>query len=94
MKNVNLTGLYLALVAKFGVTGFELTSIVPQNTETKEPIDAMIDFYGGNVVAFDLSEIGRILNENITGEIKQATASLKSDKIHIYIEFTNSEFKD
>lgn len=85
MKNVNLTGLYLSLVAEFGVTSFELSSIVP--TTTNEPIDAAIDFNSRLEVEFDLERIQSIVNENITGDVKQATVKAKENVIHVYIEF-------
>jgi len=84
MKNVNLTGLYLSLVAEFGVTSFELSSIVP--TTTNEPIDAMIDF-NSNLEVFDIDRIQSIVNENIAVEVKQATVKIKESVIHVYIEF-------
>ena len=84
MKNVNLTGLYLSLVAEFGVTSFELSSIVP--TTTNEPIDAMIDF-NSNLEVFDIDRIQTIVNENIAVEVKQATVKVKENVIHVYIEF-------
>lgn len=83
MKNVNLTGLYLALVSEFGVTSFELSSIVPT---TNEPIDAMIDF-NSKLDEFDVDRIQSIVTENITGEVKQATVKTKGNVIHVYIEF-------
>ncbi len=85
MKNVNLTGLYLSLVAEFGVTSFELSSIVP--TTTNEPIDAMIDFNSRLDIEFDAERIQSIVNENITGDVKQATVKTKENVIHVYIEF-------
>lgn len=85
MKNVNLTGLYLSLVAEFGVTSFELSSIVP--TTTNEPIDAMIDFNSRLDIEFDAERIQSIVNENITGDVKQATIKTKENVIHVYIEF-------
>ncbi len=88
MKNVNLIGLFLALVTNFGVTGFSLNSLIP---EGKEPIDASIDFVSGNVGVFDLGKIDELLKENITGEVKQAVVSLKEGKIHIYIEFLGGD---
>lgn len=85
MKNVNLTGLYLSLVAEFGITSFELSSIVP--TTTNEPIDAMIDFNSHLDNEFDIERIQSIVNENITGDVKQATVKTKENVIHVYIEF-------
>ena len=84
MKNVNLTGLYLSLVAEFGVTSFELSSIVP--TTTNEPIDAMIDF-NSTSNEFDVDRIQSIVNKNIAVEVKQATVKTKENVIHVYIEF-------
>jgi len=84
MKNVNLTGLFLSLVAEFGVTSFELSSIVP--TTTNEPIDAMIDF-NSRLDEFDIDRIQSIVNENIAVEVKQATVKIKESVIHVYIEF-------
>jgi hypothetical protein len=86
MKNVNLTGLYLALVSDFGVTSFELSSIVP--TTTNEPIDAMIDFNSRlEEVEFDIDTLQSIVNQNIVGDVKQATVKTKENVIHVYIEF-------
>jgi hypothetical protein len=86
MKNVNLTGLYLSLVAEFGVTSFELSSIVP--TTTNEPIDAMIDFNSRlDNVDFDIEKLQSIVNDNIIGDVKQATVKIQENVIHVYIEF-------
>jgi hypothetical protein len=86
MKNVNLTGLYLSLVAEFGVTSFELSSIVP--TTTNEPIDAMIDFNSRlDNVDFDVEKLQSIVNDNIIGDVKQATVKIQENVIHVYIEF-------
>ena len=84
MKNVNLTGLYLSLVAEFGVTSFELSSIIP--TTTNEPIDAMIDF-NSRLDEFDIERLQTIVNDNITGNVKQATVKTIENVIHVYIEF-------
>ena len=83
MKNVNLTGLYLSLVAEFGVTSFELSSIIPT---TNEPIDAMIDF-NSRLDEFDIERLQTIVNDNITGDVKQATVKTIENVIHVYIEF-------
>jgi len=85
MKNVNLTGLYLSLVAEFGVTSFDLSSITP--TTTNEPIDAMIDFNSRLDIEFDIERLQTILNDNITGDVKQATVKTKENVINVYIEF-------
>lgn len=86
MKNVNLTGLYLSLVAEFGVTSFELSSIVP--TTTNEPIDVMIDFNSRlDNVEFDVEKLQSIVNDNIIGDVKQATVKIQENVIHVYIEF-------
>jgi len=89
MKNINLTGLYLALVAQFGVSGFELSSM--KKIDSTEPTDALILFKDGNAGVFDLGKINEILKENITGDVKEAGVSLKQDKIEIYIEFLSSD---
>ncbi len=94
MKNLNLTGLYLALIAKCDVTGFEVSSIIPQGNTPKEPIDVMIDFYSRKVDESTLDEVNQILKDNITGEVKQAEVKTKEGIIHVYVEFMNSEFKD
>lgn len=86
MENVNLTGLYLALVTDFGVTSFELSSIVP--TTTNKPIDIMIDFNSRfEDVEFDVEKISKIVNDNISGEVKQSIVKTKESVIHVYIEF-------
>lgn len=93
MKNVNLTGLFLAMVAKFDVSGFELTSIIPQNTEVKEPIDVMIDFTCNDITLLDINEINKIINENIAGEVKQTSVKIKGNIIHVYVEFADLKVK-
>jgi hypothetical protein len=87
MKNVNLTGLYMAMVAKFGVTGFELSSLVPQGGE---PIDMLITFNGGDIenldnlkVLFDVDEITR---QNVTGDLQTINFKINEGRIQIYLE--------
>ncbi len=95
MKNLNLTDLFLAMVAKFGVSGFELSSIIPKNAE---PIDAHIRFKDATVIEEDITEINEIIYEYITGEVKQVVVKLNDGtdykEIIVYIEFINSEFLD
>jgi len=91
MKNVNLTGIFLAMIAQFGVSGFELSSIIPID---KEPIDALIKFKDATVNEEDIASINEIIYANVIGEVRQVEAKLKDGTIEIYIEFTNSEFLD
>lgn len=91
MKNVNLSGIFLAMVADFGARGFELSSIVP---EGGEPIDALVQFKGADVSKFDEAKANTILTENITGNVLQAVAKVKNDVIEVYIEFENSQYLD
>lgn len=91
MKNVNLTGLFLAMSAEFGVAGFELACITPVG---KEPIDALIHFKDGLIGVFDLGKAEEIVKANLTGDVKQFNVSLMSGEIEVYIEFTNSTFID
>jgi hypothetical protein len=95
MKNVNLTGLFLALSAKFGVNAFELSSIAP---EGKEPNDVLIKFKGGNFGYIDLEAAAEkcetvevLVNENITGEVSKISTSIKSGDLELYIEFLTSD---
>lgn len=83
MKNINLTGLYLAMVAKFGVTGFELSSLVPQGGE---PIDMLITFNGGSIGEFDLSKIEEFVIENQTGELQTIRTKIIDGRVQIYLE--------
>lgn len=87
MKNVNLTGLYLAMVAKFGVTGFELSSLVPQGGE---PIDMLITFNGGSIENIDnltvLFDVNEFINQNVTGELQTIRTKINEGKIQIYLE--------
>lgn len=98
MKNVNLTGIFLAMVESFGVNSFNLTSIVP---EGGEPIDALITFDGGDFNWFDLEDaankceaVENIVKANLTGEVLQIRTSIKNSKLELYIEFENSKFLD
>jgi hypothetical protein len=87
MKNVNLTGLYLAMVAKFGVTGFELSSLVPQSGE---PIDMLITFNGGDIENLDkftvLFDVDEIIRQNMTGDLQTIRTKINEGKIQIYLE--------
>lgn len=84
MKNVNLTGLYLALVSEFGVIGFTLSSIVPN---TNEPIDAAIDFTSKDEeIEFDVVRIQELVNQNVT-DVKQTRIKTSENILHVYIEF-------
>jgi hypothetical protein len=89
MKNVNLTGLYLAMITNFGVNGFDLHSIIP---EGGEPIDALICFRGGNEKLNDIDKINEMVSEHITGDVKQVKVDITALYIQVYIEFTNSTF--
>lgn len=91
MKNVNLTGLFLAMVAKFSVNSFDLHSVVP---EGGEPIDALITFKGGNVGVFDLGKVLELVKENLTDAIKESGVKIKEGNVQVYIEFANSTFID
>ena len=84
MKNVNLTGLFLALVAKYGVSSFKVNSII--NNKTNEPVDAIITFYNGNLTTLNLDEAEQIVKAN-TGEVKQFTVKKHKNNIRVYIEF-------
>lgn len=93
MKNVNLTGLYLALVASCDVTGFELSGL--RKIDSVEPTDALITFYPKDVNKVDISDVNKILKENITGEVMSMQAIIDNqNNISIYIEFDNSDFND
>ena len=84
MKNVNLTGLYLAMVSKFGVTGFELTSLVPQGGE---PIDMLITFYGGDINSLTiLADVDACIRQNISGELQVIRPKINEGRIQIYLE--------
>lgn len=85
MKNVNLTGLYLALIVKADVSGFNLTSIRP--ITSVEPIDAAIDFTCPDTTKLNLDDITDIVKSHINGEVKQVLVKLKDETIHTYIEF-------
>ena len=90
MKNVNLTGLYLALMAKYGVQYFELSSI--KKIGSTEPVDVMIHFNCKDTDLITLDDVNAILADNIKGEFKQAVAGVKDSQIQIYIEFLVYEF--
>lgn len=92
MKNVNLTGIFLAMVAEFGVNHMQLDSIVPVGGD--EPIDALISFKGCDMATFDQHKADTILSDNITGKVLQAVVKAKDDSIEVYIEFENSDFID
>ena len=85
MKNLNLTGLYLALIAKYDVSGFNLSSI--RKIGSNEPVDASIDFFDNDLVEIDLELVKTLVEANIEGEVKQVAVRLKDSYIHVYIEF-------
>jgi hypothetical protein len=93
MKNVNLTGLYLALIANCDVTGFELSSV--RKLASVEPSDVLIDFEPRDAAKVNIAEVEKIVKENITGDVKQVVVNLNDKKkIHVYIEFVNSDWND
>jgi len=85
MENVNLTKLYLGLIEKCNVTGFELSSI--RKVDSIKPVDAKINFKVVDIQSVDLEMARSVLAYCITGEVKQSTIKLKDDSIEIYIEF-------
>lgn len=89
MKNVNLTSLYLNLLAKFNISTFNCSSI--KKTGETEPNDIMIRCHIIDEAPINIDEVKTILDSNITGEVKQATATLVDDKIQIYIEFLGND---
>lgn len=88
MKNVNLTGLFLALVAKYGVTSFKVNSII--NNKTNEPVDAIITFYNGKLDTLNLNEAEEIVKVNV-GEVKQFTVKKHKNNIRVYVEFIGND---
>ena len=97
MKNVNLTGLFLAMNENFNCAGFNCNSLIPDG---REPIDMMLVF-NVNKNTFkneDIAKVNKIVYEHITGEVKQVNIQFDDDKTNgnltIYIEFMNSEFID
>ena len=93
MKNVNLTGLYLALIANCDVTGFELSSL--RKNDSVEPTDALITFYPKDSNKVNISEVNKILKENVTGDVLSMDAKFNNqNNISIHIEFNNSDFND
>jgi len=92
MKNVNLSLIFLGMVADFGARGMEVSSIVPDGGI--EPIDALISFKGCDMSTFDQHKADTIIADNITGNVLQAVVKPKEDSIELYIEFENSKFLD
>lgn len=101
MKNLNLTGLFLGMVERFNVSGFEITSIKPKDGEI---IDALIVFKNAKLSEDDLSDIydtNKIVFDNI-GEERDVVGSFRAitpkiinnNQIQLYIEFVTSEFLD
>ena len=85
MKNLNLTGLYLDLIAKYDVTGFHLSSI--RKIGSIEPTDASIDFFNYRYGDIDMELVKTLVEANIEGAYKQLAVRLKDTYIHVYIEF-------
>jgi hypothetical protein len=46
----------------------------------------MIDF-NSRIDEFDVERLQTIVNDNITGDVKQATVKTIENVIHVYIEF-------
>ena len=92
MKNVNLTGLFLALVASCDVTGFELSCL--RKIDSLEPSDAQINFFYTGKKEINVDEIKEEIVKYITSETKQISVALRNEKISVYIEFMNSDFND
>lgn len=93
MKNVNITGIFLAMIAKFGVSTFEVSSIIPKGGA--EPIDVMLSFKNINITLENTaSEINEIVYENITGEVKSVSTTMNHGVLHIYIELKEMVIND
>lgn len=92
MKNVNLSLIFLGMIADFGARGMNVTSIVPEGGE--EPIDALITFTGCDMKSFDQHKADTIIADNITGNVLQAVVKPKEDVIELYVEFENSKYLD
>ena len=97
MKNVNLTGLFLALASQFDCAGFNCNSLIPTGGE---PIDMMLIFNvdKNTFKQEDIAKVNEIVYENITGEVKQVNTQFDNEKTNgnltIYVEFNNSTFID
>lgn len=91
MKNVNLSQMFLVMVANFGAKGFSLNSII---SNEGQPIDALIEFNGCDMSTFDQSKANQFLMDSINGDVLQAVIEPKDNVIEVYIEFTNSKFTE
>lgn len=92
MKNVNLTQIYLDLIARCNVTGFTLSSI--RKTNSVEPIDAVMDFDCVDINAVNIEDVKEIVNTNISGLVRKYDAKINDNKIHVYIEFIGGDYND
>lgn len=93
MKNVNLTGLYMALILKCDIRGFELSGL--RKIDNPEPYDMTLDFVPMDITSVNIDEVKNIVVSNIDGEVKQVSVSIIEDsKVHIYVEFMNSDWND
>lgn len=97
MKNVNLTGIFLAMASTFGCAGFNTNSLIPTDGE---PIDMMLMF-NVNKDTFkdeDIAKVNEIVYANIGEVVKQVDIKFDGDKTNsnltIYVEFANSTFID
>lgn len=90
MKNVNLTGIYLDLITKCGINGFELSSII--KTDNPNPCDMVMRFTPTLEVKHD--DIKDIVNKHITSDVKHLSVAIKENKVEIYMEFIGHDFND
>lgn len=83
MKNVNLSGIYLHLIMFYGVSKFEVFSVVNQY---RVPTETIIEFYLNQDIKANLKRLNRVLEREIK-QVKKFFVVQENLKIVIYIEY-------
>lgn len=92
MKNLNLTGLYLALIKSCDVTNFRVSCLRKFNSD--EPSDAFMIFDTKGDEEIDLKKVGVDLADNISGDIKTTNIEIRHNRLYVYVEFLSSDMND
>jgi hypothetical protein len=87
MRNVNLSNIYLHLIQFYGVSKFEVFSVV---NEIRVPTETIIEFYLNQDIKANLKRLNRVLEREIT-QVKKFFVVEEDSKIVIYIQYHSSK---
>ena len=87
MKNVNLSNIYFHFIQFYGVSKFEVFSVVNQY---RVPTETIIEFYLNQDIKANLKRLNRVLEREIK-QVKKFFVVQEDFKIVIYIQYYSSK---